>query len=218
MLKYLPTTLCTCLLTLSTIAQTRYIDDVFTTLKVDSDIVYGSNKDYGSNFSNSVQLSLDFYQPLGDTASKRPLIILAHGGSFLNPALTGFAWANKKQNAIVELAKRYTKKGYVVASIGYRLGWAFTSADQETRAKTIINAVYTAAQDMKMAARFFRQDAATANVYKIDTSRIVLGGTNSGAYVALGCGYLNKVNKLNNFKLIDINNQPFIDQVKKKQF
>lgn len=192
---------------LSTQAQTRYLDEVFTNIKVDSNITYGQNYDYYSNFNSLVQLKMDVYQPDQDTATKRPLMILAHAGSFLPPSQTLYDWATRKQNCIVELAKRYSKKGYVVVSMSYRLGWAFSSSDQETRAKTIINAVYLAMQDMKGCVRYMKENHAT---YNIDTNKIVLGGTNSGAYVALAAGTLNKPSELLLPTVLDINNIPFI--------
>ena len=59
--------------------QERYLDSLFL-VEVVSDVTYGSNTNlYGSTQS----LEMDIYQPQGDTLSERPLIILAHGGSFI---------------------------------------------------------------------------------------------------------------------------------------
>jgi len=51
-------------------------------------------------------------------------------------------------------------------------------------------------QDMRAAVRFFRQDAATGNVYRASPSRIVVGGASAGAFMALEVGYLDKVSEV----------------------
>src|SRR5690606_16760636 len=99
-------------------------------------------------------------------------------------------------SAIVEMCKQFAQRGYVAAAINYRLGWN-PLGNQETKASTIINAVYRAMQDGKAAIRFFRSDAANANIFKIDPDKIVLGGSNSGGYAALAAGALDKQTELN---------------------
>jgi len=59
----------------------------------------------------SQALLLDFYEPLGDKLEERPLVIIAHGGSFL----TG------DRSQTVEFCVDFAKRGYVCANIEYRL-------------------------------------------------------------------------------------------------
>ena len=133
------------------------------------------NTDYqGSNMI----LKMDVYQPDGDTMSHRPLIIFAHGGSFVA--------GDKSNGDQVDLCNRFAKRGYICATINYRLGIAFP-----INAATATDAVYRSVQDMKAAIRFFRQDAATANIYKIDPNIIFIGGTSAGAFTAMHLAYLN---------------------------
>jgi hypothetical protein len=190
-------------------AQTRFLDPVFTNVQVTNDVLYAQNYEYQS--TTLTDLKMDVYQPTGDTASKRPLIILMHAGSFLSPNITGFQWATRQQNCLVELANRFAKRGYVVASVSYRLGWN-PLGDDEQRAKTIIQAVYRAMQDGKSAVRYFKKDFSTTNTYKIDTCKIFVGGTNSGAYVALAIGNLNRVSETNLLKFRDNNGRSFVQQ------
>lgn len=190
-------------------AQTRYLDEVFTNVTVTNGIQYGQNYEYGTNTLTNLQM--DVYQPTGDTASSRPLIVFMHAGSFLSPNITGFQWAGRDQNCLVELCNRFAKRGYVAASISYRLGWN-PLGDDEQRAKTIIQAVYRAMQDAKSAVRFFKKDRATANQYKLDTCKIFVGGTNSGAYVALAYGNLNNVPETNLLKFRDNQGNSFVNQ------
>ena len=90
----------------------RFIEEVFPNFTLTSDITYGSAENVtGANQS----LQLDIYEPEGDTAALRPLLILAHGGSFI--------FGNKTGPDVVPLCVKYAKLGYVVASIEYRLGY-----------------------------------------------------------------------------------------------
>src|SRR6185295_15923294 len=86
----------------------RYTSPIFSADSVTSNIQYGSNITYTGGTQN---LQLDIYQPSGDTASIRPLIIIAHGGSFLFGTKTG--------TDVVPLCHDFAKMGYVVASINY---------------------------------------------------------------------------------------------------
>ena len=94
----------------SLIAQTpcdggRYSSTVFSNFTKTSNIQFGQNNSFtGANYD----LKLDFYEPSGDTVPYRPLIIWAHGGSFLG--------GSKTDPDVVELAERFSKRGYVCAS------------------------------------------------------------------------------------------------------
>ncbi|REJ80528.1 MAG: T9SS C-terminal target domain-containing protein [Bacteroidetes bacterium] len=175
------------LLTLQASAQTvvncslpRYDQEIFSSVDISSNIVYGSAVD-----ANGVTqtLTLDVYQPSGDTASQRPLIIWVHGGSFLS--------GTKNDVDVVALSTRFAKRGYVCASIKYRLGIPFPQ--NETNAT---KAVYRAMQDMRAAVRFFRKDAASVNDYKIDSDMIFGGGSSAGAFTALHLAYLDEVSEI----------------------
>src|SRR5438045_816064 len=77
-------------------AQVRYLDRVFSSATVSSNIVYAHNIGvlYGAPADTS--LLMDVYEPAGDTASARPLIIYVHPGTFLpaiyNHSATGTMW------------------------------------------------------------------------------------------------------------------------------
>ena len=66
----------------------------------------------------------DIYEPIGDTLTNRPVIIVSHTGSFLPPVANGQPTGSIKDSSIVEQCKRWGKKGYVAVSVmGNRLGW-----------------------------------------------------------------------------------------------
>lgn len=160
----------------------RYAADTFTAITTTSDIAYGAARNLSGNTQT---LTLDFYAPDGDTETARPLIIWAHGGSF-------FA-GSKTEGDVVALSQRFAKKGFVCASINYRLG--FTPFDSSG----IVPALLRAVQDMKAAVRFFYKDKLTANQYKIDTNNIFIGGSSAGAITALHAAYLDKSCEINSY-------------------
>lgn len=197
-------------------AQVRYLDEVFSDVQVDTSITYSENYEFFSGFNTLKPLVMDVYRPVGDTVTNRPIVLLSHNGSFLpedlTHALIGLCFSNRKDSSTVEMCKRFAKRGYVAISFDYRLGWSATSGDQVTRTKTIIQAVYRAMQDSKALIRYLKNDYANnSNSYGIDTGKIVMGGTNSGAYVALAASSLNDTNELNTIKFVDANG-PYIKQ------
>jgi hypothetical protein len=166
-------------------AQQRYLDEVFSGVSVTSNVVYGQNVTIITGAPALDTLKMDIYEPTGDTLAARPLIIYLHTGSFLPTPLNGQCTGDKSDSATVEMCMRFAKKGYVAVAINYRLGWNPTG-DQDTRTGTLLNAVYRALQDAKSCVRYFRKTIATmSNPYKIDDTKIALGGQGSGGYVAL---------------------------------
>ena len=130
-------------------------------------------------YSTVYNLGVDIFTPKGDVETNRPLIILAHGGGFSAGSRNNFEtryWAQ-------ELAKR----GYVTASISYRL--ALTALDMLDSAKAI-SQVIKAVSDGRAAVRYFRQSAANGNPFGIDPDRIIVGGTSAGAVLFAHQAYL----------------------------
>ena len=203
-----------CLAIAGTSIGQRYLTPQFTTVKKTAGVKFGENLGYNSSFLTTEDLLMDVYEPDGDTATNRPVIILGHGGSYLSL----YQWGVREQNSVVELCNRFAKLGYVAVSISYRLGWAAGSTDAETREKTIINAVYRAMQDFKTCVRYFKKDASTTNLWKADPCKIFVGGTNSGGYSALAVANLNKQSELVGVKFLDSNGNPYIDQTKTGDF
>ena len=161
-------------------ATGRYANNTFTNVTTTSSVVYGSNTK--ANGSNQI-LTMDIYQPTGDIETARPLIIWAHGGSFIGGTST--------DADVVSLSQAFAKKGYVCVSINYRLG--LTPFDSTGAIKAVLRAV----QDMKASVRFFYKDKLTTNTYKIDTNNIFIGGSSAGAITALQYAYLDKSCEIN---------------------
>jgi predicted esterase len=145
----------------------RYRDEIFTSNQLQSNIQYGA--------AGSTNLYLDFYSPTGDTATKRPLVIFIHGGGFKSgDKVSGFG-----SNVCTTMVKR----GYVLASINYRLVSSTTTLQEH------FEAMIKALQDAKAAVRFFRMNAAQ---YGIDTSQIFVTGSSAGSHTALHMAYLDE--------------------------
>lgn len=140
-------------------------------------------------------LKMDVYEPVGDSINDRPVVIYIHTGNFLPPPLNGTPNGLKTDSAGVELCRRWAQRGFVAVSVDYRLGWnplASGPTGVVVRRATLLNAVYRALHDVKMAVRNLKADAAGSNTYGIDPSKIVLYGQGSGGYVALAYTTLDK--------------------------
>lgn len=149
----------------------RYRDEVFDEVTRTDDITYGTALDKDGQ---PVTLALDLYEPAGDGAEARPLIIWVHGGSF--------CCGNKNSPEIVDQATLFARKGYVTASISYRLsrpGCTVVGAD-------CVRAIVDARADAQEAVRYLRAHAAE---HRIDPDRIAMAGTSAGAITALGVNF-----------------------------
>jgi len=159
----------------------RFLQEVFSNPIVSSNITYGSSAPVTGGIQS---LEMDIYQPEGDTMQVRPLIVMAHGGSFM--------FGDKSSPDIVTLCNKYAKLGYVTATINYRLGFEGFLPNANTATET----VYRATADMRAAIRYFRKDAAISNTYKIDTNNIFVAGVSAGAFIALHLAYLDEVSEI----------------------
>ncbi|HNG89897.1 MAG TPA: alpha/beta hydrolase, partial [Saprospiraceae bacterium] len=138
-------------------------------------------------------LVMQVYSPVGDTETKRPLIIYLHTGNFFPFPQNNSCGGNLNDSSNVEFATRLAKMGYVVAVADYRLGWAPTATTETTRRFTLINAAYRGLQDVSTCIRFFRKNVAEGgNTYGIDPNKIVVWGQGTGGYPSLASAYLNK--------------------------
>ena len=196
-------------------AQVRYVEKVFTDVDVTSDVTYGTNITVITGSPAAQALKMDIYEPKGDTATMRPLIIFCPTGSYLPRFVNQQPVGDKTDSATVEFAKEFAKRGYVVANIAYRQGWLILSPDQDVRTGTILNAVYRSIHDAKTAARFMSKTAALeGNPYKIDSTKVAIGGNGTGGYVAINTVSLDKVSELYIDKFINFNktpDEPYVD-------
>ncbi len=189
-----------CLLKLSTVnvnAQvtlepTRYIRTDFfkeSNITVDTGIVYGEAIDWQG--VNDVQ-KFNIYYPKAsaDKISARPFILLFHGGGYH----TEDDFSNRNQWN--ELCMMLAQRGFVAATVDYRVGWNDNNSIVDNNSKghtklepTSVFALYRALQDSRAALRYFSANAAT---YGIDTANIFVGGRSAGGDISLWNAFLNQ--------------------------
>ncbi len=88
----------------------RYIVKSFAVDTI-KDILYGSNT--ATSGTGTTNLYMDIYQPSGDVLPERPLVIFAHGGTFIA--------GDRKTTDMIKICAGLAQRGYVCASIEYRL-------------------------------------------------------------------------------------------------
>lgn len=154
--------------------ETRYLDPLFeeTTMQT-------------VTYSQPFGLTMDIYQPKNDVMQNRPVVVLAFGGGFVN--------GSSMNPAMVRLGQNLAKRGYVVASINYRLAPGFLNlVDSLAAAEVVVKAI----GDARAAIRFLRSSAANGNPYNIDPNRIMMGGNSAGAVLAVHVAYLDSADVL----------------------
>jgi len=167
----------------------RYLEETTPTYQVTKDVAFSTNIPtikttnlFGNKLANeesygqvTTTLKMDIYRPTGDNLDKRPVIIFAFGGGFVNGSRT--------ETSMVQLCQNFAKRGFVTATIDYRLGMNISDQQLSKRA------VYRAIQDGRSAVRFFRKNAAT---YGVDPDQIYISGHSAGAFLAYHTVYLDK--------------------------
>src|SRR5664279_448566 len=138
-------------------------------------IEYGSNQDTSGKM---VSLTMDIYFPASaKTGDKNPLVMLIHGGSYLNGDK-----ADMQRDCQI-----LADSGFVVASINYRLGWRSgkTTCGGDSASET--RAGYRALQDANAALRFLTYNSIA---FSINTDWVFIGGSSAGSSIALNTTYI----------------------------
>ena len=180
----------------------RYKEPVFDNVETTKDILYGSapgfytskpidyikNDDYTNIFremfkaykasvveqgQTEQELLLDIYKPGNDTDTKRPVLVLIHGGSFFFGDKE-----NKMQQAMTDY---FVRRGYVVVSVNYRL--CSTLLGKAAVERTI----YRAVQDTRAALRYLVHHQKALGV---DANQIYLSGSSAGGIIALTTAFM----------------------------
>ena len=131
---------------------------------------------YGTaeNESGEMQdLLLDIYYPSAavDTVRERPLVVLIHGGGF----------RDGERQAMEFECREFARRGFVAATIDYRLGF------DRRNPVDFLRAVYRAEQDALAALRYL---GSVAMAYGVDANWVFLGGDSAGAISALNVNYV----------------------------
>ncbi|EAQ41902.1 alpha/beta hydrolase fold domain-containing protein [Polaribacter sp. MED152] len=122
-------------------------------------------------------LKLDLYRPK-KLKTIRPLIIYVHGG--------GFSGGKRNDDVSKTFSTEFTKFGYNVASISYRLTMKGIGFGCSTKADLKIKAFDEASKDLSYAIQYLLKKQKR---FKIDTSKIILVGSSAGAEAILHFAY-----------------------------
>lgn len=136
------------------------------------DIFVGTELDYRLTQTN---LYLDIYYPVGSVEAKRPLVMMVFGGGFIG---------GRRQD-MAPICEEYAKRGYVAATIDYRIGFDGVSI-LATDSAEVLRAGFRGAQDGKSALRFLK---ARHIEDSIDLDRVWVGGASAGSIVALATAF-----------------------------
>jgi len=126
------------------------------------EIVFEKNVVYGKGAGE--ELTLNLARPAAE-GTKRPCVLVIHGG--------GWAGGNKEMHNT--LAQDFAKRGYVSATVGYRLAPKHRFPAQ--------------VEDVKCAVRFLRANAAA---YGLDAERVGATGFSAGAHLSMMLGVMGK--------------------------
>jgi len=161
----------------------RYDNFIFQNVTKADGVIYGYNKttDFFTTVMYNDTLRFNLFQPQGDVAGQRPLVILMFGGGFV----TG------QRSDLDTFCIALAQKGYVAATIDYRLVYPsfLNYLTVFGNGGLLYDQVVKSSVDLKAAIRYFKRDAATTNTYKIDTTKIIVGGASAGAIAALQAVY-----------------------------
>ncbi len=188
----------------------RFISEIFPTATSTLNVTYGKNISIFPAAPGLIDLKMDVYEPGGmaDPMPARPLIVFMHTGSYIPALINGSPTGSRFDSATVEICKQFARRGYVVANIDYRMGWNPYGSTVDIRCGSLLQAVYRSIQDAKAAVRFFKADAAGANTYKIDSTKIIMGGQGTGGYMALNYVTLHDSAQLQLAKFISSTTDP----------
>lgn len=140
--------------------------------------IYDAKRQELEDGEKELTLTMDVYLPNDNNDVLRPLLILIHGGAFFNgdKADCGFpAWAH-----------RFASRGYVVASVNYRLGFKVDIKNLVDKGP-VERAGIRAVQDVDAAIRYMIHHAGT---YLVDSNRVFVAGTSAGGITALNVAFM----------------------------
>ena len=118
-------------------------------------------------------LDMDVYLPVSNESVRRPLLMLIHGGAFFN--------GDKQGAGYKEWGRYFASRGYVVASINYRIGF------QPYGSKHVDRAGYRALQDARAAMCYLLRHP---ELYPIDPNYLFVGGSSAGGITALNLAFM----------------------------
>lgn len=148
-------------------------------IRVDTNLIYGIAKNYFTGVNDTLLMNVYYPDTVADTMNARPFILLIHGGAFLGGNMHDMDYQ----------CMEFARRGFVTATISYRLGWNCAGTDFLSicllcgnTGYNMVTATYQAAQDGRAAMRYID---ANKSQYKIDHNNYFIGGTSAGSITAM---------------------------------
>ena len=142
-------------------AGVRYRDVVFADVTAERSVPFAT--------VGALTLRMDIFTPDNDTATDRPVMILAFPGGFIEG----------DREDVEDLAVDFARRGYVGVTIDYRLRGSAPANETEFAV-----AAYRATHDLFAAVRYVRADAAGSNTYGTRADAIFVGGVSAGGVMS----------------------------------
>lgn len=185
-----------CLLLVESCLAQNWVDTTYAISTI-FDINYGTSTDFKGAVDT---LDMDISVPLDDIppACGRPLLVVVHGGAWYS--------GDKGEGYPPRLREDFAKRGYVAASVNYRLGlfnthqnidcvllegwkcWNMADSSEWYRAN------YRAVQDVYGAIRFLVQEREN---YNINPDNVFLVGESAGGFIVLQAGFAEDMSEIN---------------------
>jgi acetyl esterase/lipase len=159
----------------------RYQEKIFDEIEIIDNVIYAVKE----TSSGVVQrLGYDVYMPANDTETNRPVIMLAHGGGYID-------FIDQKSPDIVRLAQEFAQRGYVVISVEYR---EEASPLSLFSAENMVKAVGRALIDIRDATCYLMDTTILyGNPYGVDPEKVIVGGVSAGAVSFLQAVFLDSL-------------------------
>lgn len=187
--------ICLCFFTFfNSFAQNQCLSERYSNTPVfsDEEIIVIPNVEYANavhqltGVEQSLMLDVWMPNPELDPIANRPLIMMIHGGGFQAGS----------RNEMNFMCNEFAKRGFVAATITYRLGWGcdpnsgvFLCGLCGGLNNAFRTAAYNAVQDANAALRFLVNEQ---EAYGIDANWVFVGGQSAGSITALCTAFLDQ--------------------------
>lgn len=162
----------------------RYNEKVFDKVDYSGTYIFSTKPVPGGVFRD---MRYDFYEPEGDTAALRPLIIIWHGGAFID-------LFNKRSPDVILMAHEFVKRGYTVISADYR---GVTNVLDLLKEKEVVQEVVrTVIDGNDLICKIMDDINNHGNPHRINPDAIFASGVSGGAILGLHLMYIKSLNQM----------------------
>lgn len=162
----------------------RYREKVFEKVQNTGTYVFSTRQNPGGAMRD---IRYDFYEPAGDTAALRPLIIIWHGGAFIDIF-------NKRSPDVILMAHEFVKRGYTVISADYR---GVKNVTDLLKEKEIVKEVVrTVIDGNDLICKIMDDINNNGNPHRINPKAIFASGVSGGAILGMHLMYIKSLDQM----------------------